>query len=83
MPHFKVFCSSAEVILTFVYMKLLYPLSYRDLEDMTSMSGISIDHATPSKMGISFFNFDRKTCQPLITFCINSEACLNFKKLRR
>ncbi len=34
LPHFKEFCSSAEVIMLFVYMKCRFSLSYRDLEEM-------------------------------------------------
>ena len=48
MKHFKRFRSSAEVIMTFVYMKLRYSLSYRDIEEMAVIrnSEISIDHST-------------------------------------
>ena len=45
--HFQRFHSSPEAIMTFVYMRLRYSLSYRDLEEMTGMRAeISIDHAT-------------------------------------
>ena len=45
--HFKKFHSSPEAIMTFVYMRLRYSLSYRDLEEMTGMRAeISIDHET-------------------------------------
>jgi len=44
--HFKGYCSSPEAIMTFVYMKCRFSLSYRDLEEMMSMRGASVDHAT-------------------------------------
>ncbi|MBL4707040.1 MAG: IS6 family transposase [Flavobacteriales bacterium] len=43
---FKGFCSSAEIIMMFVYMKCRFSLSYRDLEELMRMRGASIDHAT-------------------------------------
>lgn len=46
LQHFKGYCTTGSVILMFVYMKLKYSLSYRDLEDMMSMRGASVDHST-------------------------------------
>lgn len=43
---FKGYCSCPEAILTFVYMKCRFSLSYRDLEEMMSMRGASVDHST-------------------------------------
>jgi len=43
---FKGFCSSPEAIMHFVYMKCRFSLSYRDLEEMMSMRGASVYHAT-------------------------------------
>jgi len=43
---FKGYCSSAEVIMLFVYMKFRFSLSYRDLEEMSSIRGALIDHST-------------------------------------
>lgn len=34
--HFKGFCSSPEIIMLFVYMKCIFSLSYRDLEEMAN-----------------------------------------------
>ncbi len=45
LPHFKGFCSSAEVIMLFVYMKCRFSLSYRELEEMM-IRGATIDHST-------------------------------------
>lgn len=45
-PHFKGFCSSAEVIMLFVYMKCRFSLSYRELEEMMMIRGAEIDHST-------------------------------------
>ena len=44
--YFKGFCSSPEIIMMFVYMKCRFSLSYRDLEEMIIMRGLSVDHAT-------------------------------------
>lgn len=44
--HFKGFCSSPSVIMLFVYMKCRFSLSYRDLEEMMTIRGANIDHAT-------------------------------------
>jgi transposase-like protein len=42
LPHFKGFCSSASVIMLFVYMKCRFSLSYRDLEEMMMIRGGSV-----------------------------------------
>ena len=44
--HFKGYCSSPEAIMIFVYMKCRFYLRYRDLEEMMSIRGASVDHAT-------------------------------------
>jgi len=46
LPHFKGFCSSASVIMMFVYMKCRFSLSYRELEELMMMRGAKIDHST-------------------------------------
>jgi putative transposase len=46
LHHFKGFCSSPSVIMLFVYMKCRFSLSYRDLEEMMTIRGANIDHAT-------------------------------------
>ncbi len=45
-PHFKGFCSSADIIMLFVYMKYRFSLSYRELEEMMMIRGARIDHST-------------------------------------
>ena len=52
--HFKGFCSSPEIIMLFVYMKCRFSLSYRDLEEMASIRGVVIDHATLQRWLIRF-----------------------------
>ena len=52
--NFKGFCSSPEVIMLFVYMKCRFSLSYRDLEEMSSIRGAIIDHATLQRWVIRF-----------------------------
>ncbi|WP_323739331.1 IS6 family transposase, partial [Candidatus Trichorickettsia mobilis] len=54
VKYFKGFCSSAEIIMLFVYMKCRFSLSYRDLEEMASIRGAQIDHATLQRWVIRF-----------------------------
>jgi putative transposase len=54
LKHFKGFCSSPEVIMLFVYMKCRFSLSYRDLEEMMSIRGALVDHATLQRWVIRF-----------------------------
>ena len=46
LKHFKGFCSTPSVIMLFVYMKCRFSLSYRELEEMMIMRGVSVDHST-------------------------------------
>ena len=46
LRHFKGFSSSPEAIMMFVYMKCRFSLSYRELEEMMTMRGATIDHST-------------------------------------
>ncbi|MBP7189848.1 MAG: IS6 family transposase [Rickettsiaceae bacterium] len=52
--YFKGFCSSPEIIMLFVYMKCRFSLSYRDLEEMAIIRGITIDHATLQRWVMKF-----------------------------
>ena len=52
--YFKGYCSSPEVIMLFVYMRGRFSLSYRDLEEMMSIRGGLIDHATLQRWVKSF-----------------------------
>ena len=54
LKYFKGFCSSAEIIRLFVYMKCRFSLSYRDLEEMSTIRGFKIDHATLQRWVIRF-----------------------------
>ena len=54
LKYFKGFCSSPEIIMLFVYMKCRFSLSYRDLEEMASIRGAVIDHATLQRWLIRF-----------------------------
>src|SRR5215210_809357 len=42
----KGYCFPKEVILQAVYFKLRYTLSYRDVEELLSIRGVVVDHAT-------------------------------------
>ncbi len=52
--HFKGFCSSPEVIMLFVYHKLRFSLSYRELEEMSHIRGATIDHSTLARWVVRF-----------------------------
>jgi putative transposase len=52
--EFKGYSVSPEIIMMFVYMKLRFSLSYRDLEEMMSMRGASIDHSTVQRWILKF-----------------------------
>ena len=43
---FKGHCFPKDVILQAVYLKLRFSLSYRDLEELLSIRGVAVDHAT-------------------------------------
>jgi putative transposase len=43
---FKGHCFPKEVILQAVYFKLRFSLSYRDVEELLSIRGVTVDHAT-------------------------------------
>ena len=46
LKHFKGFCFPPDIIMLFVYMKLRFSLSYRDLEEIMEIRGLCADHAT-------------------------------------
>jgi len=52
--YFKGFCSSPEIIMLFVYMRCRFSLSYRELEEMEIIRGVTIDHATLGRWVIRF-----------------------------
>ncbi len=54
LKHFKGFCSSPELIMLFVYMKCRFSLSYRDLEEIMSIRGALVDHATLQRWVMRF-----------------------------
>ena len=54
LKYFKGYCSSPEIIILFVYMKCRFSLSYRELEEMASIRGAKIDHATLQRWLIKF-----------------------------
>ena len=46
LKHFKGFCFLPDIIMLFIYMRLRFSLSDRDLEEMMEIRGLSADHAT-------------------------------------
>ena len=49
---FKGHCFPKEVILQAVYFKLRFSLSYRDVEELLSTRGVTVDHATETYMKV-------------------------------
>ncbi|KKB96262.1 hypothetical protein SZ25_00581, partial [Candidatus Arcanobacter lacustris] len=45
IKHFKGYNNSAEIIMTCLYFKFRYSLSYRDIEELSGIRGLSIDHS--------------------------------------
>ena len=43
--HFKGYNNSAEMIMTCLYFKFRYSLSYRDIEELSGIRGFNIDHS--------------------------------------
>ncbi len=44
--NFKGFCYSSQVIMVCLYMKFRFSLSYRDIEELCQIRGLTIDHPT-------------------------------------
>lgn len=44
--HFKNFCYSPQIIMLCLYMKFRFSLSYRDIEELCQLRGLTIDHST-------------------------------------
>ncbi len=51
---FKGHCFPKEVILQAVYFKLRFSLSYRDVEELLSIRGVKVDHATTQRWVYKF-----------------------------
>jgi putative transposase len=51
---FKGYCFPKEVILQAVYFKLRFTLSYRDVEELLSLRGVPVDHATVQRWVYKF-----------------------------
>jgi putative transposase len=51
---FKGYCFPKEIILQAVYFKLRFSLSYRDVEELLSIRGVSVDHATVQRWVYKF-----------------------------
>ena len=45
IKHFKGYNNSAEMIMTCLYFKFRYSLRYRDIEELSGIRGLSIDHS--------------------------------------
>jgi len=51
---FKGHCFPKAIILQAVYFKLRFSLSYRDLEELLSIKGVKVDHATIQRWVFKF-----------------------------
>ena len=60
---FKGHCFPKEVILQAVYCKLRFRLSYRDVEELLSIRGVTVDHATIQRWVYKFNPLIEKTFQ--------------------
>ena len=51
---FKGYCFPKEIILQAVYFKLRFSLSYRDVEELITIRGVRVDHATVQRWVYKF-----------------------------
>ena len=51
---FKGHCFPKSIILQAVYFKLRFSLSYRDVEELMSIRGVKVDHATIQRWVFKF-----------------------------
>jgi putative transposase len=51
---FRGYCFPKEIILQAVYFKLRFSLSYRDVEELLSIRGVTVDHATIQRWVFKF-----------------------------
>ena len=51
---FKGHCFPKAIILQAVYFKLRFSLSYRDFEELLSIRGVKLDHATIQRLVFKF-----------------------------
>ena len=51
---FKGHCFPKSIILQAVYFKLRFSLSYRDIEELISIRGVKVDHATIQRWVFKF-----------------------------
>ncbi len=58
---FKGHCFPKEIILQAVYLKLRFILSYRDVEELLSIRGVTVDHATIQRWVYKFTPLIEKT----------------------
>lgn len=54
LAHFKGFVYPVDVIMSTVYMKCRFSLSYRDIEELCQMRGVFLDHATVHRWLLRF-----------------------------
>ncbi len=57
---FKGYCFPKAVLLQAVYFKLRFSLSYRDVEELLSTRGVTVDHATIQRWVYKFTPFIEK-----------------------
>jgi len=55
--YFKGFCYSPHIIMVCLYMKFRFSLSYRDIEELCQLRGLTIDHATLQRWVMKFASF--------------------------
>ena len=58
---FKGHCFHKTIILQAVYFKLRFSLSYRDIEELLSVRGVKVDHATIQRWVFKFSALVEKT----------------------
>lgn len=69
---FKGHCFPKEIILQAIYFKLRFSLSYRDVEELLSIRGVSVDHATIQRWVYKFSLLMEKNFRKRKKLVVNS-----------
>ena len=81
--HFKNFCYSPHIIMVCLYMKFRFSLSYRDIEELCQLRGLTIDHSTLQRWVVRFASLldgqFRKRKHPVVSSWRMDETYIKIK----
>ena len=79
---FKGHCFPKSIILQAVYFKLRFSLSYRDVEELLSIRGVKVDHATIQRWVFKFTPFIEQQFRKRKMFLVQTQN-LQFMLIHR